>query len=117
METSSENTNLNTRAIQSLEKYKAEMLDKLSKLEDSDPDSEVVHEIDRLGGIGIFGMTLERIADISQGDTSGINPDNARFVVGYLNSGAIQNFIVEESNGELTLSDVSEIRDFFVSQA
>ena len=110
-------TELNLRAARALVSHKQEILRSLSDLENTDPENEALREVEDLGGIGIFGMTLNRVADVSQGNIEKITPSNAEFVVAYLNSSPIQHFIVEQSGGDLTLNDVSEIRDFFLSQA
>lgn len=117
METSSEQpVNLNLKAAKALATHKDAILLSLLELQKTDPQNEVLKEVEKYGGIGVFGMSLDIVADMSDGANDSVTPKNAEFVVAYLNSVPIQKFISDQSEGEVTPNEVSEVRDFFVDQ-
>lgn len=117
METARENIELNTQAANIIATQQSDILTGLREIIRNTPEGEIATEIDNLGGLGTFGLTLERIADAKDGDPSSITPKNARFVVAFLGSGIIQNYLIERLEGQLSSTDITGIRDYFIAQS
>jgi len=116
MEIGNENSTLNMEAIKTLANHQVEIENKLRDLNKTDPENELIQKMDNLGGIGNFMMVLDMITATNEDDLNDIDTSNARFVAGYLNPEIIQNFIANASNGDLSLNDICEIKDFFADQ-
>ena len=77
------------------------------------PSAGMVQDVMGLGGITNMAKSLDRIADLANGETEKIGPRNAQFVVALLNIERFRGFILRRFEGQLTHADLYEIKEEF----
>ena len=102
---------LSHEAIQVLKDREDQILTTLSELKEQGSYNRALQDIERLGGLGNFGFSLEGIIGFVEGTRKEVGARNARFDVAFLNVASIKGFIVSHCDGRITIMDLDMIRD------
>lgn len=111
-----EASGLDPEKVQILKEHEGEIMKELNRLIQQQPDDETVQAVDRLGGIGNFGLSLSAIIEFAEGNTNSINPQNASFDVAFLSDHLIRQFITDTCKGRISPMDLHIIQDALIER-
>ncbi|MDH5596949.1 MAG: hypothetical protein OEY44_02500 [Candidatus Peregrinibacteria bacterium] len=106
---------LNQQETEFLLKKESDILQELLQRKRTNPQDEVVLEVERLGNIGNLGASFDRIRDLIEGRPERIGQTNARFVVAFLSSQTIKGFLLEQCADQASDIGLTKIRDAFMA--
>ena len=81
----------NSQVLPVLEAHQEQILEALIKLRKENPEDPLIKDIERLGGIGSLGLTLDGLQEVLKAEDHSTTKSFSNFVVAYLDTDSIQN--------------------------